>query len=201
MGFTARNGRAHPILPPEDFRQAAVRYMARDLGLDDAGRRYSTLVAGAADALAAALGTLREEVAETSLDFTEESLARLDAAIHRRAARGGIPPELTVGIGAYLGECLRIGLRGSWLVRFDPKGGRGFRASTVHFDPGLKDHGGFESDVFAVAETCVRPNGRRHTLLEHYRYARSLMERPGAPAARKSRHGVCCRPAAARRAR
>lgn len=207
MGVPVRDASGLPNLPPEEFRAAAIRYMARDLGVGEASARYTALVAGAADALACSLTTLREDFPDVAFDFTESSLDALDAALRRRtqrapsvAKRSGstIPEEVVTGVGAYLGEVLRIHLRGSWLVRFDPAGGRGFRASTIHFDPGLARHGGFEADVFRVAESVRRVNGERHHLRDHLRFARSLMDHP--ETAPRKWNGSCCRPAQPRRA-
>lgn len=198
MGVPARVDRRMPILDPGEFRNAAVRYMEKDLGVGHAGERYTALIAGASDALASALATLREDFPDVSLDFTESSLDALDAALNRRSMRGQLPGEVVTGVGAYLGEVLRIHLRGSWRVRFDPKGGRGFRASTVHFDPGVEGLGGFESEVFSLAESLLKPNGERHRLRDHLRFARSLMEDPRS--APRRWNGSCLRPVQPRRA-
>lgn len=158
--------------------------------MEQAGLRYAEMIAGVPNAIAQSLRSVSGAFPGLGLDYTGDSLKELGKLAARRNGRP-LPDTVIDGIGAYLGETLRVILRGRWVVRFDPTDRRGFRASTLHFNPGVPSHAGFESDVFRVAEVSVRD--RNGSLLhEHYAFAKSIMEKP--ESAPRDWNGCHCRP-------
>lgn len=190
--------RGLPLIAPEDFRRLAIDVMTAEGGDPAAAtERYATLLAAAPDVLSRRLMELHESFPAMTFDWSEASLLQLGRRAARRSARTPPDDPIVDGMGAYLGEALRIVTRGKWWVRFDPTASIGYRASTLHFDPGIPDHPGFESEVFRVAEACASGAGGASILHDHFRFARRLMESPLSTPVEWNGSG--CRPAPRRR--
>jgi hypothetical protein len=168
-----------PLIAPGDFRRVAIASMADRFGAKEAESRYADAIASAPDALSRALTELQRAFPAIALDFSAEALGKLDAALARKRRTPRPPEDLVDGVGAYLGETLRVVVRGRWVVRYDPTGGRGLQASTLHFDPGVAGHSGYESAVFQVARDLVSRKPGAVSLSDHLAGARALMEGRG----------------------